>query len=198
MSGERQLLNLERQAKVAVERGQWALAEDRLKKLLAAAPETWAFQRLLAQVLREQARNDEAEAVLVGAVKRVPDEAAEDARELLLELADLRLALGRPGDAARALRRVLEREPNQWEALYLLGNAFSDAGAHAEAIASYRQSLESNPFEPETWWNFALALESHGESSAAAAAYEAWLEQAKGAADAERADVEARIAILRR
>jgi predicted Zn-dependent protease len=182
-----QLLSWERQAKTAVERENWALAEERLARLLEAAPETWSFWRLYAQVLRELGRIAEAEKALVGAVKRCPEEVIEEARDLCLELADLRLQDGRPNDAARALKRVLAREPHQWEALYLMGNAFMDVGATAEALSAYEQSLASQPFEAELWWNYALALEKAGDSKGAATAYQAYLKQAHGL-DAETRD----------
>lgn len=182
-----QLLSWERQAKTAVERENWALAEERLARLLEAAPETWSFWRLYAQVLRELGRVAEAEKALVGAVKRCPEEVIEEARDLCLELADLRLQDGRPNDAARALKRVLAREPHQWEALYLMGNAFMDVGATSEALSAYEQSLASQPFEAELWWNYALALEKAGDSKGAATAYEAYLKQAHGL-DAETRD----------
>lgn len=194
---KRQLLSWERQAKTAVERENWPLAAERLGRLLEEAPDTWAFWRLYGQVLRELGRVEEAEAALVSAVKRCPEEAVEDARELLLELADLRLADGRPEDAVRALRRVLSREPKQWEALFLLGNAFADVGAHAEAVNAYRQSLATQPFERELWWNFAVALERVEDRHGAAAAYEAYLKQARELDEGEREEVGALIARLR-
>lgn len=194
---KRQLLSWERQAKTAVERENWPLAAERLGRLLEEAPETWAFWRLYGQVLRELGRVQEAEAALVSAVKRCPEEAVEEARELLLELADLRLADGRPEDAARALRRVLQSEPQQWEALYLMGNAFMDVGAHAEAVKAYQQGLATQPFERELWWNFAIALEKVGDRAGAATAYEAYLKQARGLDEAEREEVGALIARLR-
>lgn len=192
-----QLLSWERQAKTAVERENWPLAAERLGRLLEEAPDTWAFWRLYGQVLRELGRVVDAEAALVSAVKRCPDDKLEEARELLLELADLRLADGRPEDAARALRRVLQREPHQWEALYLMGNAFMDVGAHAEAVSAYRQSLATQPFERELWWNFAIALEKVGDRAGAATAYEAYLKQAVDLGADEREEVGALITRLR-
>lgn len=211
MVDKARLLGWEKQAKTAVERSDWPLAEDRLRRLLEVAPEAWSFWRLYAQVLRELGREEEAERALVRAVKRCealgeaqgpgpgapPRAGVEEARELLLELADLRLAAGRPAEAARALRRVLEREPNQWEALYLMGNAFMDAGAFVEAAAAYRQSLATHPFEAETWWNFALALEKVGDREGAAAAYQAWLDQDRVSSEELRAEAEAEIRRLR-
>lgn len=183
------------QAKTAVARGNWALAADRLTRLWRGSPGDLEVARLLAQVLRELGRAEEAEATLAAAWAEAGDEVWEGRRELLLELADLRIANGRPADAVRALRRVLAVEPSQWEALSLLGDAFLDAGHAVEAANAYRESISSNPFETTSWWNLATALERAGERAGAAEALGGWL---KIAGDVpERAQVEEEIARLR-
>lgn len=183
------------QAKIAVARGSWALAADRLARLWQGDRGDLEVARLLAQVLRELGRDDEAEATLKSAWAETGDGAWEGRRELLLELADLRIAGGRPGDAARALERVLAVEPGNWEALSLLGDAFLDAGHAAEAVNAYRESISSNPFEATTWWNLATALERAGERVGAAEALGGWLKVAGEVP--ERAQVEEEIARLR-
>jgi|GEM_PF-1464295 len=190
------------QARTAVERENWSLAEDRLRRVVAERASDLEVVRLLAQVLRERAKVEEAEAFLVAAWKAslargtAVDAGIESRRELVLELADLRLAAGRPADAARALARVLEVEPNQWEALGLLGNAFLDVGHLPEAVKAYRDSVSANPFEAETWWNLATALEQSCDASGAADALEGWL-GVVGDAVPEHAQVVADIARLR-
>ena len=91
---------------------------------------------------------------------------------------------------------MLEVEPNQWEALSLLGNAFLDVGHIKEAVGAYRESIASNPFEAETWWNLAAALERSGDGDGAAEALEGWLSVAPNET-AEREQVKADIARLR-
>jgi predicted Zn-dependent protease len=199
MSDARHWLAIERQARTAVERQNWPLAEDRLRRLIEVAPDALAFVRLLAQVLREQERSQEAEVLLVDHWKRAPESDIEGRRELLLELADLRLATKRPAEAARAAKRILEHEPHQWEALYLLGNAFLDVGAVPEAINAYRESISSQPFEPEVWWNFSIALEKSGDLAGAADALEAWMKHGgAGFSDAEKKAALADIKRLRK
>lgn len=187
------------QAKTALGRGNWPLAEDRLARLYKAHRDDLEVARLLAQVIRERGRRAEAEALLVDAWKRSASAASDDAlearRDLVLELADLRLEDGRPAEAARALKKVLEVEPHQWEALYLLGNAFFDAGHYAEAEGAYRESLASNPFEAETWWNLAEARDALSDRAGLIEALEGWLGVAKD--DAQRPEVEARLVGLR-
>ncbi len=200
MVDSQELGNVDRllgQARVAVERSNWALAEDRLRRVVSARADAEVV-RLLAQVERELGKFAQAEARLVEAWKAQPDDAVETRRELALELADLRLATGRPAEAARALKRLLEVEPNQWEALSLLGNAFLDVGHVKEAVEAYRESIASNPFEAETWWNLAAALEQTGDSAAVVDALEGWLSVVPEGADVpERDQVKADIARLR-
>lgn len=203
MVDSQELGNIDRllaQARVAVERANWPLAEDRLRRVVAARGDAEVV-RLLAQVERELGKFAQAETRLVEAWKAQPVDAPnalEARRELALELADLRLATGRPAEAARALKRLLDVEPNQWEALSLLGNAFLDVGHIKEAIGAYRESIQSNPFEAETWWNLAAALEQTGDGDAAAEALEGWLSVAADEAGAaEREQVKADIARLR-
>ena len=183
------------QARTAVARQNWPLAEDRLRRVLAGVPNDLEVARLFAQVLRELGRAGEAEALLVRSYKEAEGGDPDRRRELLLELAELRLADGRPAEAARALQRVLAEAPSHWEALSLLGDAFLDAGHVPEAVNAYRESISSNPFEAETWWNLATALERSGQAAGAADALEGWLELAGDAP--EREEVLADVARLR-
>lgn len=183
------------QAKVAIAEERWLLAEDRLRRVREARPRDLELARLLAQVLRENQKVREAERLLLDAWRLGSDAAWEGRRDLLLELADLRLAEARPAEAAAALKRVLEVEANHWEALALLGDAFLDSGHPREAARSYRESISANPFEASSWWNLASALERVGELEAAAEALDGWLRVAGDSS--ERARVEADISRLR-
>ncbi len=160
------------QALKARELGNAALATDRLVRVLAARPEDIEARLVLAEVHRERGRTKEAEALLVeGVSRKVPIDAA---LPMWLALADLRLELGDAAGAARACHHVLKEKPAHAETLYLLGNAFLDVGANAEAAKSYAKALESDPFDPEIWHNHAVALERCGLAAEAAAAIEMW------------------------
>jgi len=158
------------QALTALERGNRALAVDRLERVLEARPDDCEAAVVLAKTVREDGDLSQAETILVGAIKAAAASPA-DPIEAYLELADVRLALGKPGDAARAVKRVLAAEPNNWEALYLLGNAFVDVGALAEAENAYRQAIATNPFDAEVWFNLAIVCERLGQVDAAAEAH---------------------------
>ncbi len=159
------------QAQTALERQNYPLAVDRLERFLAARPGDLEAGRLLAQAWRERGDMLAAEQALVG-VLRLRGE-VEGAIELWLELADLRLLMGRPEDAARACRHALIHDPSQWEAYYLLGNCFLDARAAPEAVKAYREALTLNPFEREIWHNLLVAYETLADDRGIAEAKDA-------------------------
>jgi predicted Zn-dependent protease len=159
MTDSSQLFN---QALTAIERGRRDLAIDRLQRLINQDPTDAEAIRLLVQVHREADEHRQAERLLTAVTELVPEDL-----ELWLELADVRLHLGEPKAAAQAVKKVLVQRPEHWEAHYLLGNAFSDVKAYAEAAKVYRLSLSSNPFEAETWHNLAVALEKLGDAAGA-------------------------------
>lgn len=193
------MLSLEDQAKFAFAHQDWPLAEAYLRRVLQEGPHRWECARLLSQVLRECGRFEAAEETLVLGYRALEnsEEADEGQPELLLELADLRLQTKRPGEAARALKRILLSEPKHWEALYLLGHAFAAVGAYQEALNAYRDSLESQPFEREIWWHYALTLEQLGAAEEAAEAYEAYLTQKGDLSEEEDLRIRAHVGWLR-
>jgi cytochrome c-type biogenesis protein CcmH/NrfG len=89
------------------------------------------------------------------------------------------------------LRRALFINPTNSETLFLLGNAFMDLGHYAEAKKSFRLGLESNPFDPQAWFNVALVHEKLVENDAAAAAWRSYLKLEPECE--ERSEVEATI-----
>lgn len=70
--------------------------------------------------------------------------------------------LGHREDAADRARRLLQRDPHQAQALYLLGRLASDAGNHAEAVDWFERSTQSAARVPETWHNLGLAYAAQG------------------------------------
>ena len=100
-----------------------------------------------------------------------------------VELADIRLAQGQPGEAAKLVATVLEERPNHFDSLFILGNAFLDVGAHDEAAKAYQASLEVNPFSAQAWYNLGKAREEMGEPERAVSAFRAYLRAAPRADD---------------
>jgi tetratricopeptide (TPR) repeat protein len=160
------------QAVTALERGNLALAVDRLKRVLAQKPNDREAALMLAQTERDLGNFDAAEQALVSMLKstHIPD----DDIPLWTELADLRLARGDAAAAARACNHVLKVKPQHAETLYLLGNAFFDVGAFEEAARAYAASLATNPFDAETWHNYGAVLERLNRHDEAAEAIDKW------------------------
>jgi len=136
------------QALAARESGNLPLAMDRLLRVVEQQPVDTEARLLLAEIRRELGRTAEAEATLVEGLRYPLD--FNNALPLWLALADVRLALGDAAGAARACRRILAQRPEHPEALYLLGNAFLDAGAFLEAVRAFGKALETDPFDAET------------------------------------------------
>src|SRR5437764_15191946 len=69
---------------------------------------------------------------------------------------------GNLGQAERIYRQVLNEEPNNVDALHLLGVVAHQSGKQDAAIALIQQALEQNPGEPTIHSNLASALVAVG------------------------------------
>src|SRR5438045_3914691 len=70
------------------------------------------------------------------------------------------------GDLAMAeslCRQVLAQQPNNPEALYMLGTVAQDLGRHQDAIALFRQSIAVNPRVADVHAALGMSLESLGD-----------------------------------
>jgi len=164
----------------AVDAGDWERARTLLTGVVDADPRDGEAILMLARLERDAGLRESALERLKTLVEVLPTHI--DGR---VELADMLLEDKEAGRAASHLRTVLLERPNHWEALLLLGDAFTDAGAHAEAGAAYQECLDSNPFSAEAWFNFAASLELQGNGPAAAAAYQGYLQVRPDAEDRE-------------
>lgn len=95
--------------------------------------------------------------------------------------------LGRAGQgdaAARLLHDVLAADPDQCDALQLLGMLARGHGDHAAAADLFRTSLRANPHQPHVLNNLGNALVDLGRHEEAIAAYREALRQQPGYHDA--------------
>lgn len=111
--------------------------------------------------------------------------------ELLPEDADMQLRcaelMGSIGDANKAelyARRALKISPRMPRANFIIGRALFDRGAYAEAIPFLKAEAEISPQDPASIAFLVLTADKLGDSSGAAAYYEAYLESG-GAPDPE-------------
>lgn len=124
-------------ARNAEAHGDWGAALQRWKAVREKAPERWdAFARAAAASI-ELRRYDEADALLIEAQSRFPDNfslAAESAR-----------LAARHSDRAEAIRRwqgILDRFPHEPQAWIGTAGAFADAGRDEDAASCLRQGLD--------------------------------------------------------
>ena len=96
------------------------------------------------------------------AAERAPGNAAYQ-----LGLAQALQALERWADAAAALERVLEIEPDSFDAHFALGVVRQRAGQLAAAQVAYRSALVRKPDDPSTLGNLGSVLRELGEVDAA-------------------------------
>ena len=89
----------------------------------------------------------------------------------LLERAIEHHRAGRLAEASRLYRRVLEKEPSQTDALYLLGLIAHQNGDQVQAIELLRQSLHVAPDQPQALNVLGLALAASGEPDEAESAF---------------------------
>lgn len=79
------------------------------------------------------------------------------------------------------LEPLLERNPEDYESLTLLGNAYMQARRHADAAEIYNRALSINPESTEMRTDLALSQLGTGEAESAISEFQAILEQDPGA-----------------
>ncbi len=81
------------------------------------------------------------------------------------------LQSGRGREAEAHYRRILESEPNNPDALHLLGVSLRQSGRAKEAIESIKRAIAVNPRNAMYFSNLGTAFEATGDKEAALAAY---------------------------
>src|SRR5262249_50204843 len=102
---------------------------------------------------------------------------------MLLLMMDLKLALeahesGRLEDAEKIYASVLQREPGNFDALYLMGVFLGQIGRIPEAAASLANAVAVDPKSSEARFSLGLALDLMGQPAEALAHYDACLDLA--------------------
>jgi Tfp pilus assembly protein PilF len=112
----------------------------------------------------------------VAHLERALAEARPEAIIPYLDLARGQLATRRPGDAEVSLRRVLDKEPENYRALSWMVPVQASLGHHAEALAAARKTLEADPTRAETHYNLGRLLLGYGRPEEAVSELERALE----------------------
>lgn len=75
-------------------------------------------------------------------------------------------------EAAAAYGKALEIRPGDPAILRNLGFSLLSGGDEVQALASLRQAVDSDPYQPHSWLNLGLVLERMGDRRGAAQAYQ--------------------------
>jgi arylsulfatase A-like enzyme/regulator of sirC expression with transglutaminase-like and TPR domain len=145
--------------------GQWKVAEEKLRGVVAERPNfSWAHS-LLAGVLSQQGNRTGAIAHLEGVV-----EAGLVDPFLLNKLGYYLQSVGRFQQARDVLEVSIAEEPDNLETLNLLGGAYERTGQGELAIQTFQRALELDPSYASVLANYGTALLSLGRVDDAIAA----------------------------
>src|SRR5471032_537955 len=84
---------------------------------------------------------------------------------------------GRLAEAEAIYRQILQAEPNNPEALHLLGLIANRTGNRQFAVELIGKAIAANPSNPMYYSNLGLALQAQGKFDAAAESYQKALER---------------------
>lgn len=126
-----------------IDRHEDAIREYRLS--ITADPEFADSYRGLANIYYSQGRYEEAIPMLSEFVKRFADDAGAPMIAALGTLGELLRETGRYEEAIEIDLRAMNASPDDHSQVFLLGNAYYNAGHTGKAIRIYRKALENFP-----------------------------------------------------
>jgi tetratricopeptide (TPR) repeat protein len=165
--GQPSAIHLYNLADALFEVGRLAEAERVLRDGLAKAADSVRLRTLLAAVLGDQNRSEEALELLDGTLQRDPAQP-----EPLMARTAIYVQAGRHQDALRDAARVLELAPNDSRAEANAGMAFLAAGEAVAALGHFRQATALDPDVPEYLSGTGAALMALGRIEDAATQFE--------------------------
>ena len=148
---------------------QFAFAEQAFRKIIDRSPAMQGLRGLLADVLLQQQRPDEALEVLQPLLE-VPATATAALKRMT---AELEMTMGRQESAIQRLREVLAEDPRDSRAWSLATAMWRRTGDVADARSTIDAALERYP-ETARLWQLRLAFEPEGGDGAKAVA-DRWL-----------------------
>ncbi len=151
-------------AKSRMKMGDASGAEQLYRESLTIAPSHQPSYHGLAELMLDQGRNQEAQAMLTTWAGTQPYIA-----ESHVELAWLQRETGNTQAAAQSLERALEVNPAHATALAHMGQYYEEMGQTDQAVAMYQESLQADWNQPEVHSRMAAASQAAGESTPMAA-----------------------------
>ena len=121
-------------------RGELTRAQAALERAVADNIERPAFQTKLGECYIELKRYDDAERVLLAALKDKPD-----APMAHYDLGLIREARGESEQAIREYEAEIARNRRTYQAQFNLAKLLTSAGRRAEAVSHFQQAVEANP-----------------------------------------------------
>ncbi|MDP2792615.1 MAG: tetratricopeptide repeat protein [Sulfurisoma sp.] len=156
-----------RRGQLAQRQGADDEAAARYRTALAEQPEHAAARRILASLLIEHRRHDEAEELLRGGIALFPVQASWP-----MVLSRLRVERGDMPGALDILKKHAAAGEASADYQGFAGALLHRGGQHAEAADRYRAASRLAPNEARWWAGLGIALESAGKPAEARAAYE--------------------------
>jgi Flp pilus assembly protein TadD len=148
---------------------QFAFAEQAFRKIIGLSPAMQGLRGLLADVLLQQQRPDEALDVL----QPLLDNPATATPALKRMTAELEMTMGRQESAIRHLREALAEDPHDARAWSMAIEIWRRTGDVADARTTLDTALERHP-EAARLWQLRLAFEPEG-GDGAMAVVDRWL-----------------------
>ncbi|MEQ1513508.1 MAG: tetratricopeptide repeat protein [Lysobacteraceae bacterium] len=148
---------------------QFAFAEQAFRKIIDLSPAMQGLRGMLADVLLQQQRPDEA----LEALQPLLDDPATATPALKRMTAELELTMGRQESAIQRLREALTEDPRDPRAWSLATGIWRSTGDVADARATLDTALERHP-EAARLWQLRLAFEPEG-GDGAKAVVDRWL-----------------------
>jgi len=142
---------------------------------VAFAPNKKGYQ-LLAQLLVQQGRDQEASQALNRALKSL-DLNAQEKADYYKMIGNCLSRLGQTADAEQAYRKALEFSPSSDEVQSNLGSLYLEQGQIAEAKRCYQDAIASNSANDKAWVGFGLCCVAEGDKESAHEAFARSLEK---------------------
>ena len=169
------LLAQERAGYAALHSGRLNTAEQIFKKLLHAHPKNWHYLDALADVYMAAQSFSDAVTTYQRAEAMAPARQRSSIVKkirlaqsyAMLRLAGNAASSGQYDTAIRLYRSFLDKAPDNIAALKGLAGAYTAEKRYAEAIATYRRAITSEPNDASLWINLIGVLDSAGQDSAA-------------------------------
>jgi tetratricopeptide (TPR) repeat protein len=135
----------------------YAVAQGELEPLVKSAPDSFQFNELLGLVYVAQGKQQQANPFLADAVQLRPNVA-----EARTALATNLLALHRANESEVQFKKVLEIEPQSYDANHNLGEFYIQTGKIPSAVPFLKWAQELDPSAYDNGYDLALALEQIG------------------------------------